>query len=284
VNGPTRRGDLRRLSARIALVSFLAAALCAVAAIVVYWRGADTQWMGALAFVAFGGIGLGLIVWDNDVRPPEVDVEERHPLVGSEGDAEAVDEALGAEQVGRRSLLRRALWLAGGAVGAMILVPLRSLGPAPGRSLLRTGWRKGVRVVTADGSPVHAEAVPDNGLLTVFPASDPGAADGQVVLVRVDPALVQPADGREDWTPQGLVAYSKVCTHAGCPVGLYQAQTHRLLCPCHQSEFDVLHGGAPLTGPAAWPLPQLPLTIDDDGTLRAAGPLSAPVGPGWWKA
>jgi ubiquinol-cytochrome c reductase iron-sulfur subunit len=149
--------------------------------------------------------------------------------------------------------------------------------------LLRTGWSDGVRVATRDGKVVHADEVPADGLLTVFPENDLGAADGQVVLVRVDESLVRPAKGRETWTPGGLIAYSKVCTHAGCPVGLYQAETHRLLCPCHQSEFDVLDSAKPLSGPAAWPLPQLPLVVGADGILRAGGPLSAPVGPGWWR-
>jgi ubiquinol-cytochrome c reductase iron-sulfur subunit len=84
--------------------------------------------------------------------------------------------------------------------------------------------------------------------------------------------------------PNGLIAFSKVCTHAGCPVGLYQAETHQLLCPCHQSAFDVLRAARPVSGPAAWPLPQLPLMVAADGTLRAGGDFSEPVGPGWWRA
>jgi ubiquinol-cytochrome c reductase iron-sulfur subunit len=119
--------------------------------------------------------------------------------------------------------------------------------------------------------------------LTVFPENDLGSADGQVVLVRVDPQLLRLPASRQGWAPDGLIAFSKVCTHAGCPVGLYQADSHRLLCPCHQSSFDVLDAAKPLSGPAAWPLPQLPLTVDEAGVLRAAGGLSEPVGPGWWK-
>jgi ubiquinol-cytochrome c reductase iron-sulfur subunit len=85
------------------------------------------------------------------------------------------------------------------------------------------------------------------------------------------------------WTVDGIIAFSKVCTHAGCPVGLYEASSRQLLCPCHQSAFDVLAGARPVSGPAAWPLPQLPLTVDDDGVLRATGDFSEPVGPGWWS-
>ena len=116
---------------------------------------------------------------------------------------------------------------------------------------------------------------------TVRPADAP--ADSQAVLMRVTPGLIVPVDGRETWAPEGLIAYSKVCTHAGCPVGLYQPDTHQLLCPCHQSAFDVLNGAKPVVGPAAWPLPQLPLHLDPDGILRARGDFSDPIGPGYWK-
>ena len=93
----------------------------------------------------------------------------------------------------------------------------------------------------------------------------------------------QPVPGRESWTPHGLLAYSKLCTHAGCPVGLYQAKTHQLLCPCHQSTFDVLHGAKPVFGPAAAALPQLPLHIDGDGYIGRDGDFSSPVGPAFWS-
>jgi ubiquinol-cytochrome c reductase iron-sulfur subunit len=109
-----------------------------------------------------------------------------------------------------------------------------------------------------------------------------GVADSQVVLVRVEPSLLRPLAGRADWAPEGLIAYSKVCTHAGCPVGLYEVQTHQLLCPCHQSAFDVLDGARPVFGPAAAELPQLPLAIAADGTLEATADFSAPVGPAFW--
>ena len=101
--------------------------------------------------------------------------------------------------------------------------------------------------------------------------------------VRVEPGLNTPVDGREDWGPDGYLVYSKVCTHAGCPVGLYQQETHQLLCPCHQSTFDVLHGAKPVFGPAADALPQLPIRIDPDGSLVARGDFSDPVGPVFWR-
>src|SRR5207249_12333874 len=106
---------------------------------------------------------------------------------------------------------------------------------------------------------------------------------GQIVLTRVPSDELRLPAGREDWTPGGLVAYSKVCTHAGCPVGLYQTDTRTLLCPCHQSVFDVLRAAEPRTGPAGWPLPQPSLVVDDDGYVRSDGDFSSPVGPGWWS-
>jgi len=125
--------------------------------------------------------------------------------------------------------------------------------------------------------------VPIGGLVTVFPEGHAGSADGQAVLMRVEPGLIVPVPGRETWTPQGYVVYSKICTHAGCPVGLYQRETQQLLCPCHQSTFDVLHHAKPVFGPAAAPLPQLPLALGIDGFLRATGDFSEPVGPAFWR-
>ena len=126
-----------------------------------------------------------------------------------------------------------------------------------------------------------AEAAIIETLLTAYPEGHVDAADSQVVLVRVDPSLLRD-DERADWSPDGLLAFSKVCTHAGCPVGLYEAQRHELLCPCHQSAFDVLQRCKPVFGPAAVELPQLPIAVGDDGTLHATGDFSAPVGPSFW--
>jgi ubiquinol-cytochrome c reductase iron-sulfur subunit len=138
-------------------------------------------------------------------------------------------------------------------------------------------------VVTADGSVVTAQDLPVGGILTVFPEGHAEAADSQTVLIRVDPALLQLPTGRGDWAPGGLLAYSKICTHAGCPVGLYEQRTHLLFCPCHQSVFTVLDGAIPISGPAVRPLPQLPLELDADGTIRARGDFPEPVGPGFWN-
>ena len=128
-----------------------------------------------------------------------------------------------------------------------------------------------------------AADLPVGGVLTVFPEGHLDAADSQTLLIRMEPndLVIQP--GRESWSPQGYVAYSKICTHAGCPVGLYDQASGRLFCPCHQSVFEAKDGAKPTAGPASRPLPQLPLTVDADGTLRAQRDFTEPVGPGFWN-
>jgi ubiquinol-cytochrome c reductase iron-sulfur subunit len=161
-------------------------------------------------------------------------------------------------------------------------LPIRSLGPRPGRGLKTTGFRDGVRLVTEDGQPVAAATLAVGGLLTVYPENDTTAGDAPTLLIHLDPGTNKPRPGRADWAAGDLVAYSKLCTHMGCPVGLYQAQEGLLLCPCHQSTFRVRDGCRPIFGPATKSLPQLPIAIDTAGYLVAKGDFSAPVGPGFW--
>ncbi len=162
-------------------------------------------------------------------------------------------------------------------------MPVLSLGPAPGRTLFETPWKAGTRVVGLDGLPVRIDDLPIDGVLTVFPEGAVGSADGQTLLIRVADDLLQLPPDRLAWAPQGCVAYSKLCTHAGCPVGLYRAAEHKLICPCHQSTFDVLAGATPTFGPAARPLPQLPIQLAEDGTFVALGDFPEPVGPSFWN-
>jgi ubiquinol-cytochrome c reductase iron-sulfur subunit len=262
---------------------FLLSSASAIALALVYLRGGQPQLEGLFLGIALGGVACGLVVWGNRLLPQGPYVDNRHELPSPTEEVEAAEEDL--EQGGtltRRKMMVRSLGLAMGGLGVAALFPIRSLGPRPARDLLQTPWRDGVRVITEDGRPVRAEDVPDDGLVTVFPEGDPGSADGQAVLVRLAPGLLVAKAGREDWTPRDIVAYSKICTHAGCPVGLYEAESHTLLCPCHQSTFDVLEHAKPQIGPAAAPLPQLPLRIDAEGFLVARGDFSEPVGPSFW--
>jgi ubiquinol-cytochrome c reductase iron-sulfur subunit len=138
-------------------------------------------------------------------------------------------------------------------------------------------------VVQQDGTPLKPSDLSPDSVVTVWPDGHTDAADAPTLLIRTrDGQDFRPRPGREGWTVHGIVAYSKLCTHVGCPVGLYQAAEGLLLCPCHQSTFDVLDGARPVFGPAARSLPQLPLDLDDDGYLIATADFSGPVGPGFW--
>ena len=250
---------------------------------VVYWRGGQPQLEGLFLALALGGIGIGIVVWAKHYMPPEEVTEERHSLASTEEERAAfwgeVDR--GEEELSRRGLLVKMAGASMAFLGAALLFPIRSLGPRPGRGFKQTPFRKGVRLVTDDNRPIRAADLPMNSVTTAFPENHTDAADAPTLLIRPqDKVKVQP--GREDWTPDGLVAYSKLCTHVGCPVGLYQAGEHLLLCPCHQSTFDVLDAARPVFGPAARALPQLPLSVDGDGYVVATGDFSGPTGPGFW--
>ena len=265
---------------------FLMTMIAGLALLVVYLLGGDTQVQGLLLTLAFGGIGAGIVVWAQWLLGTHEAIEERHPMLPERDEAALAGEAATREaEAGftRRHLLIGLMFGAVGGLGAALLIPVLSLGPAPGRDLFVTAWKKGSRVVGLDGNPVTADQLPVDGVLTVFPEGSAGDAMAQTLLIRVPPDLLRlPAD-RMSWAPEGYVAYSKVCTHAGCPVGLYRASQHRLICPCHQSTFDVLDGAIPTFGPAARPLPQLPIELQPDGTFVALGGFPGPVGPSFWN-
>jgi ubiquinol-cytochrome c reductase iron-sulfur subunit len=273
-----------RKAARLVSGCFLLSAAGAIALIVVYWRGGQPQLEGTFLAVAFLSLGTGFVLWAHHLLPNTPRVEARPPLGTTPEEREELIEDLDRGGVlERRRFLLGALTSALGAIGVSLLFPIRSLGPRPGHALEHTPWKAGLRVVTSDGTPVTAASVPSEGLVTVFPEGSADSADGQAVLMRVDPALLHGPRGGPDWAPDGLIAFSKVCTHAGCPVGLYEASIHQLLCPCHQSAFAVLEGARPTSGPADRALPQLPLRIDSDGVLRARGDFSSPIGPRTWN-
>jgi ubiquinol-cytochrome c reductase iron-sulfur subunit len=264
--------------------SFAVSVAAALGLAILYWQGGQPQWEGALLAVSSAGIAVGLIMWSHRLLPNDPEVEDRVDMGSSSRERAELDADLDRGQVlSRRRVLRRFLMAAVGAMGVAFLFPLRSLGPRPSdRELDASPWKAGTRLVTQDGAAVLAVDVPADGLVTAFPEGAVDSESGQVVLVRVDPGLVRPLPGRQSWTPQGLVAYSKVCTHAGCPVGLYEASSQQLLCPCHQSTFDVLNAAEPVFGPAAKRLPQLPLAIDSTGHVIATGGFSEPPGPAFW--
>ena len=265
------------------LVALGIAIAAAVAVTVVYALGGQPQLEGALLGLALGGVAVALIVFARRMLPGGHFVQVREDLPGTAEERASVASAFstGAEPMERRSLMVKMFWLAMGALGLAALFPVRSLGTSPGSSLRHTDWKRGTRVVTKNGQAVRLEEIDVNTILTVFPADHPDAADAQTILLRLPPGVRAP--GPEGWTVEGVVAFSKICTHAGCPVSLYQAETQELFCPCHQSTFSVPQGAKPTFGPAARPLPQLPIGVDGQGFVVAKGDFEGPVGPGFWS-
>jgi ubiquinol-cytochrome c reductase iron-sulfur subunit len=284
-DGERLTGDQRRAEWRTA-IALAVAILAGIGLFIVYFAGGQTQVEGILFFIALGGFGVALGIWANHLLDAREVVEERHELSSGAAGRQAFEMALTEEVgpvLGRRSLLVKLLAGAGGALGLALLLPVLSLGPAPGDTLKRTPWARGKRVVDENGRPVTVDTVPEDGFLTVFPQGAEGVADAQTLLIHVRPGTLRLPPERMAGVPEGThVAYSKICTHAGCPVGLYRAESQTLICPCHQSQFDVSDGAKPFFGPAARPLPQLPLGVDDQGMLIAQGDFSAPVGPAFW--
>ena len=267
-----------------AVLAFGASILASLGLTVVYLLGGQPQLEGALLLVATGGIGIGLVLWAKGFMPIGKDVESREPLPSFPDERDRAEETFGAgaEIVARRTVLLRTLGAALATLGIAALFPIRSLGRAPGAALFGTAWRPGRRAVDGDGTPIRGSDLGPGTVVTVFPEGDVGSADAQTLLIGLEPGRYRPLPGREDWAVGDVVGFSKVCTHVGCPVGLYQPDEHRLFCPCHQSVFDVLDGARPIAGPAARPLPQLPLSVDDEGYVVARSDFTEPIGPGFW--
>lgn len=267
---------------RAIAAAFALSTLAGLGLTVVYVRGGQVQLEGALLALALGGVGLGLMAWAGKLLPQEEITEEREVGPSPAVEREAAEEALESPPIERRIFLVRMLAVALGALGVAALFPIRSLGPRPGRSLLQTKWTRGARLIKDDGTPVRRDDLAVGSVVTVFPEGFPGSGDSQALLIRVAPGSLRLSAERLASAPEGYVCYSKVCTHAGCPVGLYRAAQQQLICPCHQSTFDVSRGAKPVFGPATRSLPQLPITIDGDGFLRALGDFREPVGPSFW--
>ncbi len=260
----------------------------------VYAAFPQTQLAALLLVLAFGALAAAMVVWEHELMPRRVTIEERGSLPSGEDKNDAAAQAFleGADDVvARRPWIVNVFATAVGLLGIAALFPLRSLAPASADvdQLAHTSWRKGSRLVREDGTVVRASDLDVNSIVTVFPQGHVGPAfvndmaNDATVLVRVPPSELHLPTERVAWAPQGLLAFSKVCTHAGCAVGLYRAAARQLFCPCHQSTFDVLTGGARTFGPAARGLPQLPIRIADDGSLEALGDYREPIGPGYWE-
>ena len=242
-------------------------------------------------------IGVGAIHWAKKLMPDVEVIQERHALTSNDTEREAVASSFqrGKEESGfaERKLIRRTL------LGAMALFPiplivmLRDLGPMPGTRLRETIWDKGIHLVTdVTYNKIKASDIPIGGLVNAVPENllkieeedgnlnERGKAS--IILVRMDPAEIVSQQG-EAWDYQGILAFSKICTHVGCPISLYQQRTHHLLCPCHQSTFDLSNSGNVVFGPAARRMPQLAITVDSEGYLIAQSGFKEPIGPSFWE-
>ncbi|MGY5764358.1 cytochrome bc1 complex Rieske iron-sulfur subunit [Brachybacterium sp. DNPG3] len=239
-------------------------------------------------------IGAAAVHWAKTLMPDEEMVEERHAL---EGDAETretavemITDGLHESGIGRRPLIVTSMVAALAALPIAVLAPLSTLGPLPGNKLHHTFWRAGMRLARDhDGTPIKASEVVMNSIFHVMPEDlthetenfMEERAKAATVIVRIDPALGKDQDSLDNGY-EGILAFSKICTHVGCPVALYEQQTHHMLCPCHQSTFDVTDGAKVIFGPAHRPLPQLPIEVDSEGYLVAAGDFLDPIGPSFW--
>jgi ubiquinol-cytochrome c reductase iron-sulfur subunit len=268
---------MTKRQARVVAFTLVATILCSLLFIAAYVTGSGRLYEGLSIAVAAAGLSAAGLAWAFWLVPLEcvTDEIETYPSSSSERSAESAELAGDLHAVSRSRALLRLLYAALGAFAAALIVPIRSLGPAPGAALFHTRWRKGSRLARVDGRAVGVGDLNIDSAITVFPEDAIGDAQSQAILIRLPDGIAQSA--------RGYIAYSKVCTHAGCPVALYRAAARELLCPCHQSVFDVTQDGAVVSGPADHALPRLPLDVSIDGFLRAAGDFPEPVGPGFWE-
>jgi ubiquinol-cytochrome c reductase iron-sulfur subunit len=273
----------------LALVGLAAAA--ATLFVVAYALEWSTQVLGLALGGALVAIAAALILAGKRVAPGEK-VKEERPTLAQPSEQRELERDIdrGGEGVSRRGVLLGGAAAAGTALGGALIIPAASLGPKPGDEIGSSPWRRGTRVVDEDGAHLTPDDVKVGTFVTAFPeGADKRELGSPVVLVRLRPdELDLPAD-RSDWDADGVLAFSKICTHAGCTINLYryplfpaQSPGPALVCPCHYSTFDPATGGNRIFGPAGRSLPQLPMALDGAGRLIAGGDFSGPIGPSWW--
>jgi ubiquinol-cytochrome c reductase iron-sulfur subunit len=259
--------------------------------------------LGTSLAVALLALGLGSMIWVRHLTPNIETEEMRHDLQSTPTERAAFQksfaEGAAISQITKRPLVRRTMLLATAPLALAPLVLLRDLGPLPQTDLRHTVWRKGLRAVTLGGlRPLTLADISTPGsMITVIPEgyqdNQDALAKAGVILIKFEPGQLNVPTrvvggvtvSTQNWTlgQNTLVAYSKICTHVGCPVALYEQTTHHILCPCHQSTFDASHGASVIFGPAPRPLPQLPLALDSSGYIVAASDFTQPVGPSFWE-
>ncbi len=263
--------------------------------------------LGMTLGVALFCIGAGAVHWARTLMSDVEMPAERHPIeADDEVRADVIEQfKTGAAEsgFGRRKMIRNTM------IGSMALVPLagvvllRDLGPLPEKKLIHTGWveataNQPIRLINMNtDEPMKAEDISVGSLTFAKPGPSAQRPEGlqesdedfQQAIAKDALMLIrlQPEDIKDDKSRQlgfeGVLAYSKICTHVGCPISLYEQQTHHALCPCHQSTFDLSDGARVIFGPAGHPLPQLKITTDADGFLVATEDFAEPVGPSFWE-
>ena len=243
-------------------------------------------------------VGIAAVHWGKVLMVDHEGVDIRHPIRGDQKTrARAVEIFRTADResgFNRRVLVRNGMIAAFAALPFPAIFLFRDLGPAtgtPGEAYSHTLWKQGTRL-TKDptGDPILASDVTIGSVFHVIPDGLDDVEDrleqkgkAAVLLMRLEPGDLHVSPARKDWNYDGIIAYSKICTHVGCPVALYEQQTHHLLCPCHQSQFDITREAEVIFGPAVRPLPQLPITVDSEGYLVARSDFHEPVGPSFWE-
>lgn len=238
-------------------------------------------------------MGVGAVLWAKWLMPEEEAVQERHqdpePDESQLLTVGFLSQSYVDSGLNRRSMLKRSLGLAGLGLGVAPLVAVvGSLLKKPGNQLDKTLYGKGTPIVDMNGKRISPAEMQPGGQITVFPGVEGGITDASspVLLIRLRPGQTvesRPGQGGFGW--EDFVAYSKICTHAGCPASLYEQQTSRLLCPCHQSQFEVLRDAKPVFGPATRSLPKLPIDVEVvDGVqyFVSRSGFVEPIGPGFW--
>lgn len=267
--------------------------------------GAQNLALGTALGMSLLMIGIGAIQWARKLMSDNEIIEMRHAVASPEDDRTFALAELrqGAEESGiaRRPLIRNSLLGAMAMLGLPAIVALRDLGPMPGTALESTVWRKGMRIVNdVSGTPIRPQDMEVGQLVNAepevfFETDEEGEhlyegvtlqqakAKAAVILVRMQPMDITASPDRENWGVNGILCFSKICTHVGCPISLWEQQTHHLLCPCHQSTFDLADNAKVIFGPAARPLPQLEMGVDEEGYLIAMSDFKEPVGPSFWE-
>ena len=300
---------------------FIAAMISAVLFVVAYFAfavgdnwdtvaglGASTAALGVTLGLSLLLIGTGIIHLARKLMADAEMVEMRHPAASPQEDRDAtiqaLNEGLDESGIGRRPLVRNTMLGSIAVLGLPAVVLLRDLAPGDAldvSKLAHTIWKPQMRLVRdVTGTPILASDVEVGDLVNaapeaMFPSEENGypelegaeeqaeKAKGAIIIVRMDPDEIVPAEGRERWTVDGIICYSKICTHVGCPISLYERTTHHVLCPCHQSTFDLADGAKVIFGPAARPLPQLPIAVDEEGYLVAQSDFEEPIGASYWE-